>query len=66
MEQTATQNDIGTLNDMIKEAESNPNSLDLQFFAKNAKEKLDILTRQQVRDEIMAETGLSEYDFRPS
>ena len=61
--ENATVNDIETLQNMIDIAEKNPNRIDLQFFAEKAIEKLDKLTRQQVREEIMQETGLAEYNL---
>ena len=55
----ATLEDIDTLNRMAEEAER----LDLQFFAEKVREAIEKLSRQQVRQVIMEETGVEEYNL---
>lgn len=59
----ATVNDIETLQKMVEEAEKNPDRIDLQFFAEKARETIEKLSRQQVRQAIMEETGLENYNL---
>ena len=59
----ATVNDIETLQKMVEEAEKNPDRIDLQFFAEKARETIDKLSRQQVRQAIIQETGLENYNL---
>lgn len=59
----ATVNDIETLQKMVEEAEKNPDRIDLQFFAEKAREAIDKLSRQQVREAIIEETGLGDYNL---
>lgn len=59
----ATVEDIDTLNKMAEEAEKYPDRLDLQFFAEKAREAIEKLSRQQVRQAIMEETGVESYNL---
>ena len=59
----ATIKDVETLQKMVEEAEKNPDRIDLQFFAEKAKETIEKLSRQQVRQAIMEETGLDNYNL---
>lgn len=59
----ATVEDIDTLNKMVEEAEKYPDRLDLQFFAEKAREAIEKLSRQQVRQAIMEETGVESYNL---
>lgn len=59
----ATVEDIDALNKMVEEAEKYPDRLDLQFFAEKAREAIEKLSRQQVRQAIMEETGVEEYNL---
>ena len=59
----ATIEDIDTLNKMVEEAEQYPDRIDLQFFAEKAREVIEKLSRQQVRQAIMEETGLESYNL---
>jgi hypothetical protein len=45
--ENATVNDIETLQQMVDEAEKNPDRIDLQFFAERAKKKIEYLTKSQ-------------------
>lgn len=59
----ATVEDIDTLNKMVEEAEKYPDRVDLQFFAEKAREAIEKLSRQQVRQAIMEETGVESYNL---
>lgn len=59
----ATVEDIDTLNKMAEEAEKHPDRVDLQFFAEKVREAIEKLSRQQVRQAIMEETGVEEYNL---
>lgn len=59
----ATIKDVETLQKMVEEAEKNPDRIDLQFFAEKAREAIDKLSRQQVREAIIEETGLGDYNL---
>ena len=55
--------DIDTLNKMAEEAEKYPDRVDLQFFAKEARKVIEKLSRQQVRQAIIEETELENYNL---
>ena len=59
----ATVEDIDTLNKMVEEAEKYPDRVDLQFFAEKVREAIEKLSRQQVRQAIMEETGVESYNL---
>lgn len=59
----ATIKDVETLQKMVEEAEKNPDRIDLQFFAEKARETIDKLSRQQVRQAIIEETELENYNL---
>ena len=59
----ATVEDIDTLTKMVEEAEKYPDRVDLQFFAEKAREAIEKLSRQQVRQAIMEETGVESYNL---
>ena len=56
----ATIKDVETLQKMVEEAEKNPDRIDLQFFAEEAKKKIEYLTKSQRYQKNKADTLINK------